>query len=219
MITGAPSKPLIQSFKLSELNAAAYNPRTIDDEALGGLENSISRFNCVELIVVNVRGGRNIIAGGHQRHKVLTKLHGADYEVDCVVVDLDTAEERLLNIALNNPETQGQFDIAGLVESIEEIKRDLPDCSALLDLKIEQLAESLSALSPDQFDDDFSLPDGDKGNFEQMSFTFSASQAEKVKRAIKKSKAAGEFDTDNSNSNGNAMARICEAFLEDENVG
>jgi DNA modification methylase len=137
------TKPEIRPFRLSELNPAAYNPRMISDDGLRGLQNSISRFNCVELIVVNVRDGRNVIIGGHQRHRALCNLHGLDYEVDCVVVDLSEAEERLLNIALNNPELQGEFDIAKLAESIEKIRLDMPDDSGLVDLRINQLCDGM----------------------------------------------------------------------------
>ena len=136
-------KPEIRPFRLSELNPAAYNPRTISDASMKGLQSSISRFNCVELIVVNVRDGRNVIVGGHQRHKALCNLHGPDAEVDCVVVDLSEAEERLLNITLNNPEIQGEFDIDKLAASIEQIRSSMPDDTGLLDLRINQLCDEM----------------------------------------------------------------------------
>jgi DNA modification methylase len=137
------SKPEIRPFKLSELNPATYNPRKISDANMQGLQNSISRFNCVELIIVNVRDGRNVIVGGHQRHRALIMLHGPDCEVDCVVVDLSEGEERLLNIALNNPEIQGEFDLEKLAESIERIRQEMPGDTGLIDLQIEQLCSEM----------------------------------------------------------------------------
>ena len=128
MVTAAcQTKPKVRPFRLNELNPAPYNPRKISDENLQGLQSSISRFNCVQLIIVNIRDGRNVIVGGHQRHRALSNLHGLDYEVDCVTVDLSEAEERLLNIALNNPEIQGEFDFGKLAESIEKIRQEFGD--------------------------------------------------------------------------------------------
>ena len=152
-------KPEIRPFRLSELNPAAYNPRTISDANMKGLQSSISRFNCVELIVVNVRDGRNVIVGGHQRHRALSYLQGPDAEVDCVVVDLSEAEERLLNIALNNPEIQGDFDIAKLAESIEKIRLDMPDDTGLVDLRIDQLTEGMEVAEKTGNTQDDDLPE------------------------------------------------------------
>jgi DNA modification methylase len=152
-------KPEIRPFRLSELNPAAYNPRTISDASMKGLQSSISRFNCVELIVVNVRDGRNVIVGGHQRHRALSYLQGPDAEVDCIVVDLSEAEERLLNITLNNPELQGDFDIAKLAESIEKIRLDMPGDTGLVDLRIDQLADGMEIAEKTGNTQDDDLPE------------------------------------------------------------
>lgn len=55
--------PGVRMFRLSQLKPADYNPRVIAAEALEGLMNSISRFGCVEPIVVNTRGRKNVIVG------------------------------------------------------------------------------------------------------------------------------------------------------------
>ncbi len=57
--------PGVGMFKMKDLEPAGYNPREIDTEALEGLTNSISRFGCVEPIVVNTRGRHNVIVGGN----------------------------------------------------------------------------------------------------------------------------------------------------------
>ena len=44
--------PKVQTFKLSEIKPAKYNPRTITDNAMEGLTNSIRKFGCVESICV-----------------------------------------------------------------------------------------------------------------------------------------------------------------------
>jgi len=57
------------------------------------------------------------------------------------------------------------------------------------------------------------MPSGDKAPIQQITFTLHDDQAEAVKAALQKAKAAGPFvDTGNENSNGNALARIAEAY-------
>jgi len=53
--------PGVGMFRLNQLKTADYNPRVIAAEALEGLMNSISRFGCVEPIVINTRGRKNVI--------------------------------------------------------------------------------------------------------------------------------------------------------------
>ena len=56
------------------------------------------------------------------------------------------------------------------------------------------------------------LPDGDKPEYQQITFTLHDSQAEIVKAAIIKAKLSGIAATVNENSNGNALALICERY-------
>jgi hypothetical protein len=73
-------------------------------------------------------------------------------------------------------------------------------------------------LSPEDFDEDFDLPSGEKGSFEQMSFILSNEQAEKVKEVIKLVKESDTYkymvNYGNENSNGNALALIAELWVE-----
>ena len=68
------TEPLFKKIRLKDMKPAEYNPRVISDEALAGLTKSLTRFGCVEPIIVNIRDDRNVIVGGHQRHKALMKL-------------------------------------------------------------------------------------------------------------------------------------------------
>ena len=138
-------------FRIEDLQAAAYNPRTISDEALAGLTKSIERFGCVEPIIVNVRGGRNRIVGGHQRAKAL--LATGIVKAMCVTVSCTDAEEKLLNVTLNNPHIQGEFT-AALAEQIAALRASLGDDAALLDLRIAELAGGLAKLGAGKIPDD-----------------------------------------------------------------
>jgi len=143
--------PKIKKFKLCELKAADYNPRVIDDDALEGLANSISRFGCVEPIVVNVRGGVNVIVGGHQRLRALEKLGAMD--AVCVTVSCSKADEKLLNLSLNNPAIQGQFieDISGYIDAI---RAEMGDDKDYLALRIDQLRGEIEETKEGLTDDD-----------------------------------------------------------------
>lgn len=131
-------EPKIKQFKLSELKPARYNPRTITAEAIAGLMASIEKFGCVEPIVVNVRGNKNTIIGGNQRYRVLEELHGASYKCLCVTVNLSKADEKLLNITLNNPKVQGEF-IKELGAYIDKLRKQLPSDADYLTLRINKL--------------------------------------------------------------------------------
>ncbi|MBN1125271.1 MAG: DNA modification methylase [Sedimentisphaerales bacterium] len=137
-------EPKFQVFRLDELNPAVYNPRIITDEAMTGLRHSLAKYGCVEPIVVNVRDGQRTIVGGHQRHKALLELHGAEAKVTCVAVDLDSAEEKLLNLALNNPHIQGDF-IEDLDTYLDSLLIELPDDKDYLDLQIDKLRSEMDA--------------------------------------------------------------------------
>ncbi len=111
----------IKTLNLSDLNPAEYNPRTINDESLKGLENSIKTFDCVELLVVNIRNNNTIISG-HQRFKALQNL--GIKETDCILVDVDPIQEKALNVAMNNRHISGEWDLAKLDVMLQELNLD-----------------------------------------------------------------------------------------------
>lgn len=133
---GLKGCPGVSRFRLDQLEPADYNPRIIDNEAMEGLKNSLNKFGCVEPIVVNTRGRGNVIIGGNQRYKALQSL--GITECLCVTVNCSKAEEKLLNLTLNNPKVQGQFK-ENLAAYIEELQKTLPEDLATLDIRIAQL--------------------------------------------------------------------------------
>lgn len=109
----------IEKIKIEKLNPAEYNPRKDlkpGDPEYEKLKNSILTFGYVEPVLWNKRTG-NII-GGHQRYKVLVEL--GEKEIDCVVVDMDSENEKALNIALNK--VSGHWDKDKLMLLIEDLQ-------------------------------------------------------------------------------------------------
>ena len=144
----------IRIIPADKLNPAAYNPRKDlqpGDAEYEKLLRSVEEFGYVEPIIWNERTGN--IVGGHQRFKVLRQLGFA--EIDCVVVDMDEAREKALNIALNK--ISGDWDAAKLAE----VFRDIEQYGISLDItgfeapEIDKLYQKLSREDGKIVEDDF----------------------------------------------------------------
>jgi len=187
------------------------NPRQITNKQAKDLKASLAKFGIADPIIINTD---NMIIGGHQRKKILETLLGydPDYQIDVRVPDreLSIDEARELNVRLNKNVADWDFDI--LANNFE-----------LDDLLDWGFSPSELGITPDA--DEWGaamdkLPDEDRAPFQQMTFTLHDTQAETVKDALTASKALGAFvETENENSNGNALARICEMFLEENGRG
>lgn len=106
-----------------ELKNAPYNPRQISDEARKRLKKGIAKFGLVEPPVWNRRTGH--IVSGHQRISILDELEGTDdYYIHVAVVDVDEKTEKKLNVQLNNPQMQGEFDLERLGDLVLEVGPD-----------------------------------------------------------------------------------------------
>lgn len=109
-------KDRMKTVKLAELNPALYNPNYMDKAQTKQLSNSIDTWGYLDPIIVNKRN--MVVVGGHQR---LTKLlQKGIIEEDVVLVDLDTNNEKALNLALNK--IKGQFDETKLQTLIEDLE-------------------------------------------------------------------------------------------------
>jgi hypothetical protein len=191
---------IIEKRKISELNPAPYNPRKSDVTQEANLKASLEKFGVVEPIIFNKRSG--YIVGGHFRIRELKKLGIKD--VDCVIVDLSPEDEKELNIRLNA--NTGEWDMELLSEWD---KQDLEEWGLELEWGTDLT---------DEFGEAFTLPDGDKEPFQQMTFTLADEQAEQIKNAIADIKQTDEYKycetMGNENSNGNALYLIIMQWAE-----
>lgn len=135
-----------ETLKRSQISLAGYNPRKIDEQARKALKRGIKRFGIVGGIIVNENTGYTLV-GGHQRLTIADEIFRypaktKDYDVEADVVNLSEKEEKELNILLNNPATQGDFDF-------DKLATLLPD----IDLSITGLTDADLAFM------DFSMPD------------------------------------------------------------
>ncbi len=120
------------------------------------MSESIKRFGYIEPIIVNVRGNKNIIVGGNQRFSVL-QAAGVK-EATYITVDLNKADEKVLNLTLNNPKIQGQF-FKEIESHISEIQKHMPKAD-FIGLKIADLQSEIGqrGMSGNTLDDEIPKP-------------------------------------------------------------
>jgi hypothetical protein len=124
---------IIKHIPITDINPAPYNPRSISDAAFEGLKESIKKFGMPQPLVVNKRSG--VLVSGHQRLKAAGALGLSTVPV--IEVDLSPAEEKALNVTLNNKHIAGDFTV-GLNELLGEITADLGR-DFLAELRLDQL--------------------------------------------------------------------------------
>jgi ParB-like chromosome segregation protein Spo0J len=88
---------IIEKKQIADLIPAPYNPRQSTAKQEKHLKESLEKFGMVEPIIFNKQTG--YIVGGHFRVRELKKL--GIKEIECVIVDLNEADEKELNIRLN----------------------------------------------------------------------------------------------------------------------
>ena len=110
----------------ARIKNAPYNPRQIDRDSAERLRKSLREHGLVDLPIWNKRTGN--LVGGHQRISQLDALEGSkDYELMVNVIDVDEREEAQLNVKLNNPDLQGDWDFGKLADLAGEFDLDFDD--------------------------------------------------------------------------------------------
>jgi hypothetical protein len=193
-----------KTVKISEIKLNPNNPRLIKDDKFKKLVQSIKDFPemlDIRPIVVN---SDMIILGGNMRFKAC-KEAGLK-EVPIIIAD-NLTEEQQREFLIKDNTSGGEWDFEMLAnewdnEQLEEWGLDLPGFD----------------IDADELGDDFTLPDGDKAPFQQMTFTLADEQAEQIKNAIADIKATEEYKycetLGNENSNGNALYLIIMQWAE-----
>jgi len=193
--------------KLSDIRTNPNNPRLIKDDKFKKLCNSIKEFpKMMELrpLVVDKEG---VILGGNMRYKALKELGYTEIPNTWVKLadELTDEEKKRFIVEDNLPFGEWDFDALGNNFEIDE----------LLEWGFDE--EDLR-LDPNKLGTDFSLPDGDKAPFQQMTFTLADEQAEQIKNAITDIKQTDEYKyvetMGNENSNGNALYLIIRQWAE-----
>ena len=100
----------VEVISRGEIHGADYNPRVISEDARKRLKRMLAKHGLVQPLVWNRRTGN--LVSGHQRLSQLDQLERSqDYDLQVSVVDVDEREEKILNVQLNNPSMQGDWDM------------------------------------------------------------------------------------------------------------
>ena len=131
------------TLKRSQIKFATYNPRIIDDSNQKKLIKGIRENGLVEPLVVNKRTG-NTLVSGHQRLTAADKIYKKDYDVPVSIIDVDEETEKKLNVQLNNPSMQGEWDLSALADlaiddgiSFEDMGFDAGEIDLMFDGEID----------------------------------------------------------------------------------
>jgi hypothetical protein len=193
---------MIKKVKITEVISNPNNPRLIKDDKFRKLVKSIQDFPDmlnVRPIVVNKD---MVVLGGNMRLKAIKEAGIKEINVDIV----DWSEDKQKEFIIKDNASFGEWDWSDLANNW--------DSEELTDWGVDIIGFS----NVQDLGEDFSLPNGDKSPFQQMTFTLADEQAEQIKNAIEEIKSTEEYKyaetMGNENSNGNALYLIVMQWAE-----
>lgn len=200
----SPSWPAdkVERRKVSELIPYARNARTHSDAQVRQIAASIEEWGWTNPILIDEK---STIIAGHGRVMAADKLGLKDVPV-MVASGWSDAQKKAYILADNQLALNAGWDLDLRALELGELIE--------LDFDVALIGFDDAAFDAEGLEDWPDLPDGDKPEFQQMTFTLHDSQAEQVKAAMDAARGMGDFvNSPNENGNGNALARICETFL------
>jgi hypothetical protein len=196
--------------KLSEIKPNPNNPRLIKDDKFAKLVKSIKDFpEMMEkrpMVCVTDTDGKLYPLGGNMRLRALQELKHKEIPDSWVMLADEWSEEKRREFTIKDNVGFGEWDWDILAnewdsEELSEWGVDVPNWE-----------------TDEGYGTEFSLPDGDKAPFQQMTFTLADEQAEQIKNAIADIKKTDEYKyaetMGNENSNGNALYLIIMQWAE-----
>jgi hypothetical protein len=192
-----------KTVKISDIKTNPNNPRLIKDDKFKKLVKSIQEFPQMLEIRPIVVNQDMIVLGGNMRLKAC-KEAGLK-EIPIIYAD-DLTEDQQRQFIIKDNVGFGEWDWEMIAnewdaEQLDEWGLDLPGFDNV-----------------DHLGEDFTLPDGDKSPFQQMTFTLADEQAIQIQNAIADIKQTDEYKyaetMGNENSNGNALYLIIMQWAE-----
>ncbi len=197
--------------KVSTIKNNPNNPRTINDDKLEKLKRSIKSFPEMmekrQMICVTDVDGKLYPLGGNMRLRAIKDLGMKEIPKSWVSMADEWTEEQRREFIIKDNASLGDWDLEDLQGNWD------------LDL-ISEWGVDLGGvdIDEDEFGEDFTLPDGDKSPFQQMTFTLADEQAVTIQNAISDIKQTDEYKytetMGNENSNGNALYLIVTQWAE-----
>jgi hypothetical protein len=193
----------VETRKIKDLVPYDRNPRN-NKAAVDKVLESLNRHGQVKPIVLSAKGKpfeQEVIVAGHTTKLALERF-GAKEAFVVVKEFADEAQFVDYNIRDNKAGEFAEWD--------EQL---LADLDAEFEVGLEDMGFDIVQDSED-FGEEFSLPDGEKEPFQQMTFTLADAQAEAIKEALGLAKALKVETHGNENSNGNALFAIVNQWAE-----
>ena len=197
---------------IRNITESEWNPNRIDRKTLARLRASIDRFELVNpLVVREIADGHYETIGGAQRLSILREMQ-VD-QVDCVVVEVDDAEARLLAQALNG--ITGSDDPEKRQASLDLILEKIPkgEVLELLPEAVLAIEEAISFEPSSLIDHLETYEKSRKAKLRNFSARLTDDQLPIVDRAIAHAVEHAAADDRNPNRTGNALFHICEKYL------
>lgn len=202
----------VGAYEWAKLDTLKHHPNNPRKGNVDVIRESLRANGIIRPIVVS-RRTRHVLAGNHTLKAA--RAEGLDTLPVVWLDDLTPAQERKVLLADNRTSDLGTYDTEVLAAVLGQMQaEDELLGTGYSDADVEALLAAVSRPTDEDLEDAFgALPDGDKSDYETMSFTLHRDQADAVREALERAKGAGPFiDTGNENSNGNALARIAEAY-------
>ena len=182
----------IQNIALADVHPYARNPRK-NDEAVKNVAASIREFGFLVPLVIDAN---HEIVAGHTRYKAAKSL--GMKTVPCVIADELTKDQiKAFRLADNKVGEMAGWDMDLLPLELADIALPMADFG-------------FEIISDDDFSENFTLDDGEKKPFQQISITVHDEQAKLILAAIKyvyDQNAVTETFT-NENHNGNGLYEV-----------
>ena len=184
---------------ISKIKPNPSNPRVIKDDRFEKLVKSIKDFPKMMELRPIIVDSNNMILGGNMRLKALNYLSYKKIPKSWIKQASDLTDKEKEQFIIKDNVGFGDWDWDMLAnewdaDNLKEWGLDMPGFD----------------LDADKFGEDFTLPDGDKAPFQQMTFTLADEQAEQIKIADIKPTDENKYSETmgNENSNGNALYLI-----------
>lgn len=189
---------------ISKIKNNPNNPRLVKDDKFDKLVKSIKTFPEMLKIRPIVVNKDFIVLGGNMRLKACRE---AGLKEIPIIQASQLTEDQQREFIIKDNVGFGEWDWEMIsaewdVDKVEEWGLD--------SIGFE--------INTEDFDDSFSLPDGDKEPFQQQTYTLADAQAKQIKNAISDIKKTEEYKYvetfGNENSNGNALYLIVSQWVE-----
>jgi hypothetical protein len=185
---------------LEDIHPYENNPR-LNEDAVPYVVESIKQ--CTDLDPIEV-DENNVILSGHTRLLAMQQL--GYKETDCIRYSgLTEAQKKKYRLLANKVAEKSFWDFDKLAEELDGLDFDGFDFG---------FDGTEANYSPDEFTEDFSLPDGEKPEMCTMSFTLHAEQKQLIEYAMSLVTDDVKETFGNTNKNGNALYEVVRQWAE-----